>query len=340
MLRGNKLIIISVQFIFYNVNTMPNRLPPLNSLKAFEATARNLSVKRAALELNVTSAAVSHQIKTLEDYLGIQLFHRYNRALEMTDAAKAALPKLKEGFDCLAQSVSQLRMHRGGGALTVSVAPSFASRWLMPRLHRFIAAHPEVDVNVSARMRLPAVDGRGEVAERATIESWLEDSDVAITYGHANVPGVHMEKLVPLTLTPICSPRLLTGERPLLEPADLRHHLLLHDNTGDLYDNEGFWSLWLRSAGLTGIDARKGPHFSHAILAFEAAADSVGVLTSIPLLAAEDLAAGRLIMPFALKVTLESSYYIAVNEHTALRPAVAAFCDWLKEEAARMNAES
>ena len=132
---------------------MPVRLPPLNSLKAFEAVARHLSVKNAAIELNVTSAAVSHQIRTLEDYLGVQLFRRYNRALELTDVAKAALPKLGEGFECLAQAVAHLRSHPGGGSLTVSAAPSFASRWLMPRLHRFIAAHPEIDVRISARMR-------------------------------------------------------------------------------------------------------------------------------------------------------------------------------------------
>ncbi len=317
---------------------MSNRLPPLNSLKAFEATARHLSVKKAALELNVTSAAVSHQIKTLENYLGIQLFHRYNRALELTDAARAALPKLKEGFDCLAQAVSRLRTHQGGGALTVSAAPSFASRWLMPRLHRFIAAHPEIDVRISARMRRPTIDGRGAVAERATIEAWLEDSDVAILYGHANAPGVRMEKLVALTIAPICSPRLLTGEHPLLEPADLKHHLLLHDDTGDMYDNEGFWSLWLKSAGVSGIDVSKGPHFSHAVLAFDAAIDSVGVLVSMPVLAAEDISAGRLVMPFTLEVPLTGGYYMATNEHTATRPAVAAFSAWLKEEAERPSA--
>ena len=314
---------------------MLTRLPPLNSLRAFEATARHLSVKKAALELNVTSAAVSHQIKTLEDYLGVQLFHRYNRALELTDAARAALPKMKEGFDCLAQAVSRLRTHQSGGALTVSAAPSFASRWLMPRLHRFIAAHPEIDVRISARMRLPAVDGRGAVAERATIETWLEDSDVAILYGHANTPGVHMEKLVALAITPICSPRLLEGDHPLREPADLRHHLLLHDDTGVMYDTEGFWSLWLRTAGITGIDEGKGPHFSHAVLAIEAAIDAVGVLASMPVLAAEDIAAGRLVMPFPLQVPLEGAYYLAVNEHTGTRPAVSAFCAWLKDEAAR-----
>ena len=213
---------------------MPVRLPPLNSLKAFEAAARHLSVKKAALELNVTSAAVSHQIRTLEDYLGVQLFRRYNRALELTDVAKAALPKLGEGFECLAQAVAHLRSQQGGGSLTVSAAPSFASRWLMPRLHRFIAAHPEIDVRISARMRRVSVDGKGDVAERATVEAWLADSDVAIFYGRGNVPGVQLERLLDLSITPICSPKLLAADHPhpLKTLADLKHHLLLHDDAG------------------------------------------------------------------------------------------------------------
>jgi len=153
---------------------MSQRLPPLNALKAFEAAARHLSVKKAALELNVTPAAVSHQIRTLEEYLNIQLFHRYNRALELTDPARACLPKLREGFDCLGQAVERLRTHTSGGMLTVSAAPSFAARWLMPRLHRFIAAHQEIDVRISARMRRVSVDGKADVAERATIETWLD----------------------------------------------------------------------------------------------------------------------------------------------------------------------
>lgn len=314
---------------------MPTRLPPLNSLKAFEAAARHLSVKKAALELNVTSAAVSHQIRTLEDYLGVQLFHRYNRALELTDVAKAALPKLGEGFECLAQAVALLRRHQGGGSLTVSAAPSFASRWLMPRLHRFIAAHPEIDVHISARMRRVSVDGKGNVAERATVDAWLADSDVAILYGRGNVPGIRIERLIDLSITPICSPKLLQGEHPLRTPDDLRHHLLLHDDTGELYDNEPFWGLWLREAGVTDIDVNKGPHFSHAVLAFEAAIDAVGVLATMPVLAAEDIASGKLVTPFDLSVKLPDGYYMASGERANERPAVAAFMGWLRQEAAR-----
>ena len=314
---------------------MSQRLPPLNALKAFEAAARHLSVKKAAVELNVTPAAVSHQIRTLEEYLDLQLFHRYNRALELTDAARACLPKLREGFDCLAQAVERLRTHTSGGMLTVSAAPSFAARWLMPRLHRFIAAHHEIDVRVSARMRRVSVDGKVDVAERATIETWLDDSDVAILYGHGHYPDMDVHRLLSLTITPICSPKLLTGEHPLRTPEDLKHHMLLHDDTGDMYDGESFWEVWLDAAGVTGIDAKRGARFSHAVLAFEAAIDAVGVVASMPSLAAEELASGKLVMPFDLKVPLDSAYYLVCEPHAKTRPSVAAFRDWLIAEAAK-----
>ena len=314
---------------------MTTRLPPLNSLKAFEAAARHLSVKKAALELNVTPAAVSHQIRTLEEYLGIQLFHRRNRALDLTDAARAALPKLREGFDCMMQAVERLRTHHSPSRLTVSAAPSFAARWLMPRLHRFLVAHPEIDVRISARMRRASVDGKGDVAERATLEAWLDDSDVAIIYGRGHYPGLRGKKLFDLTVTPVCSPKLLKGEHPLRTPADLKHHMLLHDDTGDLYDGESFWGVWLRAANLSDIDVTRGPHFSHAVPAFEAAIDGVGVLASVPALASEELAAGRLVTPFELRVPLASAYYLVCEESAATRPAVTAFNNWLIEEAAR-----
>ncbi|MDH5537486.1 MAG: LysR family transcriptional regulator, partial [Betaproteobacteria bacterium] len=162
---------------------MTSRLPPLNALKAFEAAARHLSVKKAAAELNVTPAAVSHQVRALEEYLGVEVFHRYNRALELTDAARACLPKLTEGFDCLAKAVDVMRSQKSTGMLTVSAAPSFAARWLMPRLHRFFEAHPEIDVRLSARIRHVSARGKGTVSERATLDDWLADSDIAILYG-------------------------------------------------------------------------------------------------------------------------------------------------------------
>jgi LysR family glycine cleavage system transcriptional activator len=311
------------------------RLPPLNSLRAFEAAARHMSVKRAAAELNVTPAAVSHQIRSLEDYLGVPLFRRQHRALELTDAARACLPKLREGFDCLVKAVEVLRAQRGTGSLTVSCAPSLAARWLMPRLHRFLAAHPEIDVRMSARMRQVSEHGKGNVAERATVDAWLGDSDIAILYGRGDYPGFKVDKLLSLTITPICSPKLVTGEAPLTRPEDLRHHTLLHDETGELYDGESFWDVWFKAAGVTGIDTRRGTRFSHAVLAFEAAIDSLGIVATMPVLAAADLHAARLVTPFALRAPLISAYYVVSSLVAAARPEVAAFRAWLLEEAAR-----
>src|SRR5690349_13836260 len=151
---------------------MAERLPPLNSLRAFESAARHMSLKAAAQELNVTPAAISHQIKGLEDQLGIKLFRRLNRGLMLTKAARTALPKLHEGFESLAQAVALMRPQIDGGQLTVSAAPSFAARWLMPRLHRFFAQHPEVDVRVTARTRRTTQPGRDNAVERATVERW------------------------------------------------------------------------------------------------------------------------------------------------------------------------
>ena len=317
---------------------MTTRLPPLNALKAFESAARRLSFKDAAQELNVTPAAISHQIKSLEDYLGVALFHRLNRGLELTPGARAALPKLSEGFDSLAQAVARLKPRPDSGQLTVSVAPSYAARWLMPRLHRFLATHPELDVRITARTRLLNKRGDDDAVERATLENWLEESDVAILYGHGDYPGYRVDKIVALTLAPICSPQLMRGENPLLRPQDLHLHTLVHDDTGILYEGNSFWDVWLDAAGVEGVDTSRGSHFSQPVLALEAASDALGVVATLPVLAAAELAAGRLILPFELQVPLKSAYYMVCRESSVARSEVAAFREWLLVEAAQKTA--
>lgn len=314
---------------------MPERLPPLNALKAFESAARHLSLKHAAQELSVTPAAISHQVKALEDYLGAKLFRRLYRGLELTPVARAALPKLKEGFDSLAQAVAAMRPQPDSGQVTVSAAPSFATRWLMPRLHRFFSAHPEIDVRIAARLRRARQGGQHSTAERATIDHWLAESDVAVLYGHGDYPGYRVDKLFALTITPICSPRLVHGNHPLRRPQDLILHTLLHDDTGTLYDGLAFWDVWLKAAEVEGVDTSRGSHFSHAVLALEAANDALGVVVTFPVLADAELEAGRLILPFALRVPLQSAYYLVCSETAALRPAVSAFRDWLLAEASQ-----
>lgn len=314
---------------------MTGRLPPLNALRAFETAARHLSFKRAAQELSVTPAAISHQIKALEDSLGVALFHRLNRGLELTPLARAALPRLSEGFDTLAEAVAHLRSKPDAGQLTVSVAPSFAARWLMPRLHRFFAAQPDIDVRITARTRLMNKRGHDNAVERATVERWLEESDVAILYGHGDYAGFRFDKLFALTLAPICSPQLVHGENPLRSPEDLRFHSLVHDDTGALYDGISFWDVWLQAAGVDGVDTSRGSYFSQPVLALEAASDALGVVATFPVLAAAELAVGRLILPFELQVPLKSAYYLVCPESSTESPAVTAFRDWLLTEAAQ-----
>ena len=317
---------------------MTERLPPLNALRAFESAARHLSFKRAAQELNVTPAAISHQVKALEDYLSVVLFHRVNRGLELTPAARAALPRLSEGFDTLAEAVARMRPQPDSGQLTVSVAPSFAARWLMPRLHRFFAAQPDLDVRISARTRLLNKRGDENAVERATIENWLEESDVAILYGHGDYPGYSVDKLVALTLAPICSPQLVHGENPLRRPEDLHLHTLVHDDTGIRYDGVAFWDVWLKAAGVEDVDTSRGSHYSQPALALEAASDALGVVATFPEFAVAELTVGRLILPFELHVPVQSAYYLVCEKQAALRPAVAAFRDWLLVEAAQQAA--
>jgi len=291
-----------------------------------------LSLKRAAGELNVTPAAISHQVKALENYLGVQLFRRRNRGLELTSAARAGLPKLRDGFEALALAVAQMAPERDAGQLTVSSAPSFAARWLMPRLHRFFAARPDVDFRISARTRL---NRRGDdtAVERATVESWLEDSEIAILYGHGDYAGYRVDKLFDLTVAPMCSPRLAQGAQPLRVPEDLKYQSLVHDDTGLLYDGISFWDLWLRAAGVENVDTTRGSHFSQPVLAIEAASDALGVVATLPVLAQAEIQAGSLILPFAHEAALQSAYYLVSSKTSSLRPVAGAFRDWLLAEA-------
>jgi LysR family glycine cleavage system transcriptional activator len=310
------------------------RLPPLNSLRAFEAAARHLSFVLAAQELHVTPAAVSHQIKGLEDQLGVRLFRRLPRGLELTQAGEAGLPALREGFDLLAEAVEQTRARIESAMLVVSAAPSFVTRWLAPRLHRFVSAHPDLDVKINASTRLVDPEKDAPAASEEHAGSPIEDADVAIRFGTGEYPGFRSEKLLAAVVTPMCSPRLLGGRHPLRAPEDLRHHVLIHDNV-HFGDGRRTWDAWLDAEGVHGVDTSRGLRFNHAMLALDAAADGLGVTLGMPLLAGADLAAGRLVMPFRRALPLKFAYYIVSTQENAKRDDVTAFRNWLLEEAAR-----
>lgn len=318
---------------------MSKRLPPLGALRAFEASARHLSFKKAASELYVSPAAISHQISTLETYLGVQLFERLNRSLNLTDIGRAGLASISSGFQALQAGVEAMRVTQSSATLSVSAGPAFAAKWLVPRLQRFVTDHPDVDVRIGASLH--AVDGHNAEAqaEAEGMDELHNDSDIEVRFGdgtqlgNGSQPGVVAEKLLTVNLTPVCNPQLLEGEHALRTPHDLRHHNLLHDDAVSAIDGHPDWAAWLSLAGATDVNPGRGSHFTHGALAMQAAADGLGVALAMDAMAAADIAAGRLVAPFAIKLPLRWGYYIVSPASRARLPAVTAFREWLLREA-------
>ncbi|HUN52975.1 MAG TPA: transcriptional regulator GcvA [Candidatus Sulfotelmatobacter sp.] len=289
-------------------------LPPLNGLRAFEAAARHLSFARAAGELNVTPAAISHQIKALEARLGTPLFRRRNREVLLTDAGQALLPGVRDGFDRLAAAAERVQSREAVGALNVSVLPSLAARWLVPRLARFHARHPDIDLRLSATQNV--------------VDFSREDFDAAIRHGRGTWPGLRCDLLLRDEFFPVCSPSLREGPLPLRTPEDLRHHVLLHDSARE------DWRLWLAAAGIGGIDLSRGPSFNDGSLLVQAVVAGQGVAVGRRALVAGELAAGRLVRPFDVVLPVDRAYYLVCPAAAAERPKIAAFRAWLMAEAA------
>lgn len=295
------------------------RLPPLNALRAFEAAARHMNFSRAADELSVTPGAVSQQIQNLEDYVGAALFKRTPKGLLLTDAAQTALPALREAFDRLGEAASLLTAPADGRRVTVSAAPSFAAKWLVPRLGRFEAVHPEVDVWLSAGMEL--VDfASGEV-------------DVAIRYGSGRYPGLEVVRLMNETVLPVAAPALL-AERPLDRPEDLASHILLHDGSPDADESCPDWSMWLAARGVKDVDGARGPRFNQSSLVIEAAMNGRGVALAKRALAQADIDAGRLAAPLGINTAVDFAYYVVHPKAKGRLAQVRAFVRWLQAEAA------
>lgn len=304
---------------------MARKLPPLNGLRAFETAARYLSFTKAAEELSVTPAAVSQQVKSLEEYFEVVLFKRLTRALMLTDAGQMVLPVLQDGFDKLAEADQILRSQRDDRILTVSVAPSFGAKWLVPRLDRFRRAYPEFDI------RIDATDQRADFRR--------DNIDIAMRYGRGEYPGLVAECLLRDVSVPVCSPRLQEGEHPLRTPADLRHHSLLHIQWKMESDAAPNWRMWLKAAGLHDIDPDRGPQFSIESMALQAALEGQGVALISTALVEDDINAGRLIRPFPEEASPETQfgYYLVYPEAHLQRPDVAAFRDWVRQEINRQK---
>ncbi len=293
---------------------MSRPLPPLNALRAFDAAAHHLSFTRAAEELFVTHGAVSRQIRALEEWLGVPLFRREHRGVVLTAAGQAYAQVVREAFDGLAEATARLRDRERTGTLAVTTLDSFAAKWLVPRLARFRAAHPDIDVRLSS--------------SDDVVDLVREGFDLGIRYGRGEYPGLEAERLMTEDLFPVCSPALC-AEKPLDEPADLRHHTLIHD------DMRQDWRMWLMAAGLEDIDPTRGPAYVHSHLVILAAIQGEGVALGRGALVADDLAAGRLVKPFDISLPADFAYYVVYPPGALARPKVRTFRDWLMAEAER-----
>ena len=313
---------------------MPHSLPSLNALRVFEAAARHLSFSRAAEELHVTPAAVSRQIKSLETQLGASLFHRLPRGLALTDAALAGFGQLHKAFCLMELASDQMRGAGDSKLLAVQAAPTFAAKWLLPRLPGFSSTEPQIDLRIAAS--LEQIDPQAQPVEVRDLFRSGEVS-VAIRFGHGLYPGCRVDPLISVSAVPLCSPSLMQGAHPLRNPEDLGHHLLLHDDTP--YDGHPQWSRWLALAGVPDLSTRAGLHFNSVQMVLQAAVEGQGVALSLEAMAADDIAAGRLCVPFQVRLPLQAGYYLVSLQETAELPRIRRFRDWLLGEVAKFAAE-
>jgi LysR family transcriptional regulator, glycine cleavage system transcriptional activator len=301
---------------------MARTIPGLGSLRTFEAAGRLLSFTKSAGELGVTPAAVSHQIRELEDQLGVRLFARTSRSMRLTHAGEILHDAVSEALDGIGRAVTRVRKSDGKPQLKITTSPSIAAKWLVPRLDRFLAIVTDADVRMEVSQQ-PLDFARDEV-------------DIAIRFGDGNYPGLRVDRLFEETIFPVCSARLLQGKKALKTPRDLLQHNLIHvdwDAQGATWPN---WRMWMLAAGIRDFDDRRGLHFSQTSLALQAAIDGHGVALSESSLVADDLAAGRLVQPF--RVTIKGpprfAYYVISPVETADEPMVRTFREWVLKEAA------
>ncbi|SIT45843.1 Transcriptional regulator, LysR family [Paraburkholderia piptadeniae] len=293
---------------------MRRKLPPLNALRAFEASGRYSSFTGAAKELLVTQGAVSRHVSLLEDWLGVKLFLRTPRGIELTRKGESYIRALSSAFDQIDYATRELRDEADGSVLRLKLPPTFAMRWLVPRLTRFHARHPKIAIQI--------------VTSHEPANFRLEDIDVSV-HSHPYPPeGQGHRRLFREVLMPVCSPALLQRGPALAEPRDLARHTLLSSRNRPMD-----WSRWLVEAGLTELDGAGHVDFDNAALAYQAAIDNLGVMIAVRALIEDDLTSGKLVAPFDLQVTTPGAYYLACALVTSRSPQLMAFEAWLMEEA-------
>lgn len=307
---------------------MIEQFPGLRSLRAFNAAARHLSFTKAADEMGVTPAAISHQIKELEDQIGVALFTRTSRSMALTREGEILSTAAAESLDTLSRAVKRIKRLENRKVLKVSASPSIAAKWLVPRLDRFLdqALGAEVRVDVST----------------TALDFERDDVDIAIRFGQGRYPGLKSDLLFTDKIFPVCSPRIITKEKPLAQPKDLLRHTLIHleyEAQGVVWPN---WKMWMLAAGITDFDDKRGMHFGQTSLTVQAAIDGHGVALGDSNLVADDLASGRLVKPFELSLRAPSqfAYHIVSPLDTMQNPLVEAFRQWCLGEAKETTSKS
>jgi len=271
---------------------------PFNALHAFVVAAKHGSFSKAAEELHVTPAAVSQQIRTLEDLLGVQLFHRLHRGLMLTDAGQAGLAKMQEGFESLNLAIDQIKGGPEKQELNIWTSPSFASKWLMPRMHRFREAHADIDLRISGSASLIDSDTTAPSLSAQTLKA--HNIDLAIRFGSGNYPGCIVDRIMEVDAITLCSPELLERkDKPLKEPADLVHHTLLHDESP--YEGRPQWKSWFKNAGMKSVDCQSNLYFNSVLLALSAAVEGQGVVLTLDKLSQNDIDKGHLFKQWLLE---------------------------------------
>ncbi|MCJ9428484.1 transcriptional regulator GcvA [Kordiimonas marina] len=298
---------------------MKRSLLPLNALRAFDAAARHMSFKLAADDLSVTPAAISQQIRSLEEFLGVELFRRTNRSLVLTEAAQLSLMPLKEAFEKMEEAVDILTESKTSNVLKVSVSPSFASKWLVPRLASYYERRPDAIVKISATMHIT--------------DFKAEDVDIAIRYGLGKYDNLYVEEILRETIFPVCAPTLIDHETPATTPCSILKHTLIHDDSTAEDDSVPTWPMWLKAAGVEMPEGMPALHFNTHALAIEAAVAGRGVALARSAIAEEDLKAGRLVKPFGEAVPINFAHYIVCPQDKLKNERVQDFIDWLREEA-------
>jgi LysR family transcriptional regulator, glycine cleavage system transcriptional activator len=305
---------------------MHKPMPPLSALRAFEAAARHLSLTKAAAELHVTAGALSHQIRGLEQALGLDLFERRVRAIALTPAGKLLYPGLQTGFTHIREAVAGLRNAGDDRVLVISTPPGFTSKWLAPRLYRFASAHPQIDARISSSL--------------ANADFTTDGVDIAVRHlpiDPPSDPALLMEKLVELSFVPVCSPRLIETHGPFDNAEALAHAPLIHDDTLANRASVPTWADWFAAAGVDAVDVSHGLRFNSSDHALDATGEGAGVLLATDLLAYDDLRTGRLVIPVALALPSGRAYHLVRAKSQRETPQVQAFRQWIRQEIAALD---